>query len=1092
MRLKNILLTFLFALPVMVWAQVTTGTLTGVAKNDKGEALSGATITAVHMPTGSKYVTIAKNGGQYTVPNLRVGGPYTITIHFTGYADGVFNDVTVGLGNPLVINAVLSTKSQALTGVTVMGKGSIISTEKTGASTYLSQRQIQNMPTVNRSIQDFARLTPQASTMTDGGTGNSLGISFAGQNNRYNSFSVDGANATDAFGLTSNGTNGGQANINPISVEAIQEVQIVLSPYDITQGGFTGGGINAVTKSGTNTLHGSAYGFYQNQGFIGNNVPYNSIINTSPYATFKNQTFGASLGGAIVKNKLFFYANVERYTKTTPLAFDPTQAGSGSQFAPADLESLRQFMISTYKYDPGNYDAINKQNSSTSVFGRLDWNINDKTKLTIRDSYVEGSNNLISRSATSMTFSNGSYRFVNKTNSIVAELNSNFSSNSSNVLRLVYNAIRDNRATPMFPALSITNNGLSYNIGSDLSSQVNVLNQDNYTITDNFTMYKGKHTITVGTNNEFYNTSNLFLQNYYGSYVYNSTGAGALTNISNFEANTSAPNTYAVGYSTSSDPTDKAAANLHAAQLSLYGGDIWNVTDKFKLTYGLRVDMPVYFNKPPANTGFDNDATFANFNVKTEQMPVVTPLFSPRVGYNYDVSGNSKTILRGGAGLFTGRIPFVWISNQLSNTGVTNIAYAPTAANGNAAALAAIRFNFNPNDPHAGATLPTTAPAATATTINVIDKKFKYPQVFRANFALDQKLPFWGLIGTVEFIYTKTLNNANYQNLNLTYFPDSTVKLGAGANSIRPYWTKRNTAAFNDVIELTNTNQGYSYNVTAQLVKPYSKDGWSGMVAYTYGHATSQSDLTSSVAYSNWRFAYAGAGGLNNLANTNSNFDLGSRIIGTVAKEFKYAHGRLATRISLIYNGQSGQRISYLYSKTITNDDLTGAAANTTVYIPQNAAEANFVAFSRVVNGVTSSVSAAQQWSDFQNFVLNNPYLKDHIGQNTDRNGDRLPFESHFDLRLAQDINLIKGHKLEITLDVLNVGNLLNKDWGYSYNYGFSNYSGTLLTVVAATNKPTFNFDIAKMNYIKGTYRAYSVSDFASRWNSVVGLRYSF
>ncbi|MFL9484673.1 carboxypeptidase regulatory-like domain-containing protein [Chitinophagaceae bacterium LWZ2-11] len=1087
MFIKKILpLLLVVLLPAALIAQVTTGTITGVVKNWNGQFLEGASVKVVHEPTGTVYSSASRANGQFILPNLRVGGPYTLTIQYVGLATKKFEDITVTLGSPVNVNVSLESATN-LNEVTVKttNKGSIISSQRTGTSTYISQRQIQSMPTINRSIQDFARLTPQASTMNDGGDGTSRGMSIGGQNNRYNSFSIDGANATDAFGLTSNGTNGGQANINPISVEAIQEVQIVLSPYDITQGGFTGGGINAITKSGSNKLHGAVYGVYQSQNFIGKNAPFNKTINTSQYANFENKTFGGALGGAIVKNKLFFYINAERYDKSTPLAFDPTISGSGSNFDPNTLADLRQYLITTYKYDPGTYGAINKKNSSTSVFGRIDWNINDKNKLTIRHSYVHGSNDLISRSASSITFSNGGYSFVNTTNSTVLELNSSFSSNSSNVLRVVYNNIRDFRSTPFFPSLTIQNASLTYNLGSDNSSQVNSLNQDNFTLTDNFTMYKGKHVITIGTNNEFYNTKNLFLQNYYGTYNFGGGNSSAVTNISDFKNNVT-PYTYNVGYSTSSDPADKAAAIMHAAQLSVYGGDIWSLTDRFKLTYGLRVDMPVYFNKPPSNTAFDNDPTFAVFNVKTAQMPKITPLYSPRIGFNWDINGNATTQLRGGAGLFTGRIPFVWVSNQFSNTGVTNIAYTANAA---AAAAANIHFNYNPNDVHAGAYIPSST-TPTATTINVIDKNFKFPQVFRANLAVEQRLPLWGLIGSLEAVYTKTLNNAAYQNLNLTQFPDSTVKLGA--NAIRPYWTKRLTNAYNDVIELQNTSKGYAYNFTAQLQKPFSK-GWSGMVAYTYSHATSLTDLTSSVAYSNWRFAYAGAGGLNNLGVTNSNFDVGSRIIGIVSKEFRYGHGRFATTISLIYNGQSGQRISYLYSKTITGDDLSGAASNTTVYIPQNAAEANFVSFTRTVNGVSSTVSAAQQWADFQTFTLSNKYIKDHIGQNTDRNGDRLPFENHFDLRLAQDLSFIKGHKLQITFDVLNVGNLLNKDWGWSYNYGFNNYSGNLFTVVTNnSNKPTFNFDITRMNLIKGTYRAYSVSDFTSRWNSQIGLRYSF
>ena len=1082
--MKRLLLSAIFILSLCVtYAQVTTGTITGAVTDSKGQPLAGATIKAIHQPTGSVYTTTSSAKGNYTLPNTRVGGPYQVTISNVGHNPVTYDNLTISLGNPLVIDGILEITGQTMGAVTVTGrKNGIISSQRTGTSTNLSLRNMQTMPTINRSIQDFARLTPQASPMNDGGDGTARGITFAGQNNRYNQFSIDGANATDAFGLTSSGQNGGQANINPIPLEAIQEVQIVLSPYDVTQGGFTGGGINAVTKSGTNTMHGAAYGVWQNQGLVGK-----SVLNNTKFGQFKNYTYGAALGGAIIKNKLFYFVNYERYDKTSPLPYDPTQVNSGSKFNADTLANLRNFMIKTYNYDPGSFGNITKENYSNSVFGRLDWNINDKNKLTVRHSYVDGSNSLISRTPTSLTYSNGSYRFLSQTNSSVIELNSSFH-DASNVLRVTYNAIREHRQTPFFPTLSIANGSLTYNLGSDNSSQVNVLNQNNYTITDNFTMYRGKHTITVGTNNEFYNTTNLFLQNYYGNWNYGIT-TSALGNIEAFKEGTGLYQ-YSVGYSTKGGD-DKAAAKMHAAQLGVYGQDVMAVNERFKLTYGLRIDLPVYFNKPPTNTAFDNDPTFAQYNVKTEQMPKATPLWSPRVGFNWDVKGDATTQVRGGAGLFTGRVPFVWISNQFSNTGVTNIAYqTKTSPN------PTVPFSYNPQDIHAGAYVPAFSGTFPATTINVVDKKFKYPQVFRTNLAIDQKLPWWGLIGTVEVLYTKTINNANYQNLNIAQTAPSTVNLGG---ETRPLWTSRITPNYTDVIDLKNTSKGYSYNFTAQIQKPYSR-GWTGSIAYTYGHSTSLSDLTSSVAFSNWRFAYA-TNGLNNLSVSNSNFDLGSRIIGMISKEFRYANNHLGTTITLIYNGQSGQRVSYLYSKTITGDDISGAS-NTMIYVPKTEAEANFAPFNRVVNGTTTSITADQQWADFQSFLNNNKYLKDQVGKDVARNGDRLPFESHFDLRLTEDVVFVKSHKLQFTVDVLNIANLLNKDWGWSYNYNFSNYSGNIFTVLntgttpTATNgtpqQPKLQFDITKMNQIKGEYKPYAVSDYLSRWNMQLGLRYSF
>lgn len=1060
-------------------AQVTTSSIVGRITDTKGEALPGATVKAVHEPTGTVYGTVTRDNGQYTLPNLKVGGPYSLTITYVGMTPKKLTDLAVALGTPLSVNVALENNAANLQEVTVTAeKGGVISSLRNGTSTFISLKQMQSLPTISRSVQDFTRMTPQANTAGSG-------VSFGGQNNRYNQFTIDGANASDGFGLTSSGTNGGQANLNPISIETIQEMQVVLSPYDVTQGGFTGGGINAVTKSGTNKFHGAVYGQLQNENFVGKSQKYNDAVTRNAYPAFKNKTYGASFGGAIIKNKLFFYVNAERFEKSTPLAFDPTVAGSGSKVNPATLETLRQFMINTWKYDPGTYGAINNENKSTSVFARLDWNINDKHTLTLRHNYVDGSNDLLSRTAISVPFSNTGYRFFSKSNSTVLELNSNISSKFSNVFRLTYNQIRDKRASKFFPGLTINSYdtlskaSITYNLGSENSSQANSLDQDIFTITDNFTVYSGKHTFTFGTNNEFFNSKNVFLQGYYGNYTYGAAGNTNSANIANFMANKGLTS-YNVGYSTSSDPSDKAAAKLNAAQFSVYVQDVWSVTDRLKLTGGLRVDMPVFFNKPA-----ENPAVAAAFpGYATNQMPKARPLFSPRIGFNWDVKGDAVTQLRGGAGLFTGRIPFVWISNQMSNTGVTNISYLIS----NAAGIPNIKYNFDPNDVHAGAYIPSSV-SGTPPVINVIDKNFKFPQVLRANLAVDRKLGIWGLIGTLEAIYTKTLNNANYENLNLSAGGEDKVTLGP---TTRPLWKQRVVPAFSDVIRLKNTDKGYSYSLTAQLQKPYDR-GWSGMIAYTYGRTKSITDLTSSVAYSNWRFAYA-TNGLNHLDLANSNFDMGSRIIGNITKEIKWSKN-FATNITLIYTGQSGQRISYLYNRTITGDDISGLTSNTMAYLPASAAEANFA-------DISGGASAAQQWDDFQKFAAANPYLKDNLGKNSVRNGDRMPFEHHFDLRIAQDF-VLGQHKLQVFFDVLNVGNLLNKDWGRAYTLanqsanlfsvltsGAQKQNGTAFTPTAA--KPALQFNINNMNNIEGTFRPYTVSDFASRWNSQIGARYSF
>jgi outer membrane receptor protein involved in Fe transport len=1079
--MKRLLLAAFLILSLCVtYAQVTTGTITGTVTDSKGQILQSASVKAVNLPTGTVYTTTSNNKGKYTLPNLPIGGPYSLTFSNVGHNLTAFDNLTVNLADALEVNAVMEISGQTLSEVqvTAAGKNGIISSQRTGPSTNISTRMLQNLPTLSRNIQDFIRLTPSASAFSaaDGSPG---GISFNGQNNKFNQFTIDGANATDVFGLSSTGYNGGQAGVNPIPLESIASVQVLSSPYDVTQSGFTGGGINAVSKSGTNEFHGSAYGTLQNQGLVGKGV-----TTRLKYASFKNNTYGASLGGAIIKNKLFFFVNAEHFDNSTPVAYDPSQPNSGSKFNVATLQGLYDFIRATYpSYDPGSFTSINKTQKSTSVFGRLDYVISPKSRLTVRHSYVNGSNYIISRSPTSITFANSGYYMKNTTNSSVAELNTTFSSRSSNVLRVTYNNISDHRETSPFPNLSITDaGGLTYNLGGDYSSQANSLVQNNWTVTDNFTLYRGNHTITFGTNNEFYNSSNVFLQDYAGSYSYSKTGVDG---ISWFENNTTAPSSYYIYYNPK-QPGSKNPANLHAGQVGIYAQDVFAVTSNFKLTYGVRIDAPLFFNKPVNNTAFNADANFAGYN--NRNVPKFIPLVAPRVGFNWDVKKDGKTQLRGGLGIFNGRAPFVWISNQFGSDGVSLIKYTTAPAN--------LRFNYNPKALLGGAYVPSgnTPPA---TEVDLTDKNFKVPQTLRGNLAVDQKLPWWGLVGTIEAVYTKKINDINYQNLNVG--PQAgTINIGGNT---RPWYNfARKDAAFTDVMLLNNTSKGYAYNFTAQIQKPYSQ-GWQGSIAYTFGHSYSLNDGTSSVALSNWRYA-PNVNGLNSLSEGRANFDLGSRAVGYVMKTFTYANNHMATTIGLVYTGQSGQPFSYTYSKNITGDDVTGKnTANNNaglMYIPTEAqlndpngyASYKFVDLTSTSNGVTTVIkTAAQEWADFKSFIENNPGLKKHEGQIIPKNSDRTPWENHFDLKLSQDF-MWGQHKLEFSLDMLNVNNLIDHKSGW--NYTVANQNADPLIPVSQGTSPTFNFDQTKQNLINGVYRPYTYSDLLSRWRGQLSVKYSF
>ncbi len=780
-----------------------------------------------------------------------------------------------------------------------------------------------------------------------------------------------------------------------------------------------------------------------------------SVTTGNKLDKFTDKTLGFRLGGPIVKNKVFFFVNAELYKRSQPLGYNPAENGSGSKFSVSAIDSISSYLKSAYGYDPGSATSINKDRKSNSVFARIDWNLNEKNKLTLRDSYVKSTDYNISRSANSITFGNGGYQFQDQTNSAVIELNSNISSRHSNMLRVTYNRIIDSRSSsPNFPTITIKDaNGLTYNIGGEQYSSANSLDQNNFTLTDNYNIYAGKHTFTIGTDNEFFNTTNVFLRAFYGAYQYGS--------ISDFVGD-SIPTQYHVSYSTKGGG-DLAAAKIHFAQIGVYGQDEWNVTDNFHLSYGLRIDMPVYFNKPSANTDFNSSQIAIDNGVATNKIPKSKLLFSPRVGFNYDVNGEHKTQIRGGIGLFTGRVPFVWISNQYSNTGVESIKYddyAPTAAE---------KFNYNSSDAHLGAYIPAN-PNSAPSEIDVTSPNFKVPRTFRANLAVDHKLP-WNLIGTIEGIFTKTIDDINYEDINAA---PSTEMLTIG-NSTRPlYGGGKIDNRFSNVIMLKNTSKGYAYNLTAQLQRPFKK-GFTVSAAYTLGHSYSLNDGTSSQAISNWRYVYT-VNGLNNASLTRSNYDPGSRVIAYVTKVFKY--GPFSTTLGLVYTGESGQTFSYAYYGDLNADDPGNS--NDIMYIPSSQADAQ--------------LAYPDDWPALQTFINSNSYLSAHKGQVLERNSARTPWENHFDLKFAEGWNIYKTNRLAFTVDIFNISNMLNKKWGRSYYVSYQ--ESEPIDVAKASlwtnpTTPTFTFN-PKYATDSNTGQAWAISDFTSRWNMKIGLRYTF
>lgn len=1052
-RMIRIICALCFLLPLMTSGQVTTSTLSGVVAAGS-ETLTGATISALHQPTGTNFRTASLKGGVYSLVNLIPGGPYTIEVTFVGYQTYRQDSVFLVLGENTRIDPSLTASTGTLTEVVVTSSSA--TRRKTGASTSIGRQQIEGLPTLNRSLSDLTRITPQA-------TGTN---SFGGINNRFNNITIDGAVNNDVFGLAASGTPGGQANTTPISLDAIQEVQVVLAPYDITFGNFTGAGVNAVTRSGTNKISGSVYVFSRGEGIVGKDP-----VTRAKTANFSNRQYGARIGGPIIKNKLFYFVNAEWSRIEQPTIFNAGE--TGALLTTAEAQALVDTLQTRYGYNAGTFNAYPAQTQSNKFFGKIDWNISDKHRLMIRHNYIKAFDDNISRSPTLFRFGNNAYRFNNKQNITVAELRSRFSNQISNNLILGLHKIRDFRGTfgEVFPFIEISkgtsNNGIQ--LGTERSSVANELDQDIFEITDNLRLFKGKHTITIGTHNEFFSFRNLFINNFNGRWTF--------SDIAAFNANN--PRQVQVTYS-NVPGVSKPSAEFSAAQFALYAQDEIQLNQNLRMTFGLRADMPVIRDEPPFNKAVDStyQSQYSTSNIPNKQL-----LWSPRIGFNYDVAGDRSIIVRGGVGIFTGRVPFVWVSNQFSNNGLLlNTINVSDNTNTPANEVNNGR-GFDP-DPEKGGNLGT---AGRTFEVNLIDKDFKFPQVFRANVGTDVKLP-WDVVATFEGIYTKTLNNIAYSNVNLAA-PIGVVDpaYNKGADTRIAYSSSTNAGGrrvnpnITNAILLSNTNKGYAYNLTVQLTKTWKN--FFASVAYNHNDATDLNSGASSTALSNWEFVQI-VGNPNDPKLVTSNYALTHRISTVVAVNIPYAK-YFRTSIALFYAGNSGSKFTYLVNGDLNVDGQTG---NDLLYVPRNQ---NEIAFVDILNSdQTVRFTAAEQAAAFDLYVSKDSYLNSRRGNYTERNQNNTPWEHVIDMRFAQDFYLTVGenkHTLQFTFDVFNLTNLINKDWGKQY--AVANQAFNLLTVVNRTTGPVASRGKG-YNFTPGSV-PWNLT-FASRFQGQVGLRYSF
>jgi len=1069
-----VLLAFIYAGDIYAQGN-TTSSIGGNVYDKDSQSLPGATILAVHTPSGTRYTASTDYTGNFRISNMRVGGPYRIVITFIGFKPFEDNDVYLQLGDSKDFKVNLQEESNELQEVVVTAtRDNTFNSQRTGAQTVINSDKIKALPSLSRNISDFARLTPSAQLRGDDV------LSIGGQNNRFNAIYIDGAVSNDVFGLASNGTNGGQTGVSPISIDAIEQFQVSVAPYDVKLSGFAGGAISAITRSGTNNFEGSAYFFNRNESLAGKTPP--SLAGTNgrqKLADFSAQTYGARAGGAIIKDKLFYFINYERQDNETPQPFDPsTYTGlSGNRIG----ELLTK--LDGYGYNPGSFNDNTRTLVSDKLIAKIDWNINDNHKLSVKHSYVKAENFSPNRSsATAINFINGSQLFSSTTNSTALELNSRFGNKFSNNLVVAYTDVLDDRDVfgDPFPTVQIYDgsNNQSIYFGADGSSTANFLSQKTLTISDNFEINSGINKITIGTHNEFSQSKNVFFNNNFGSYRFNSLDDFLLDRK---------PNRFQMNYSLIGGEGDdsQGAAEFGTKQFGFYIQNEMKITNDFKLSYGIRVDIPVW-EDGAVNDDFNNrtiailEAGGKNLQgAKVGEAIKTSAHVAPRLGFNYDLNGKKSTQFRGGVGIFTSRLPLVWPGGAYNNNGLSNGAVSITSATG--------MPTFNP-DPSVGSQLgqlstnvPRPGAGGKGGNIDLFARDFKLPQVFKASFAVDQKLPF-GLILTSEITYNDNISAVKYENLNIR----SVQGNWQGADP-RPYYNgnSRLDPSYLGVYLGSNTSEGKAYNLAFTLTKNFRSDFIDGNISgtYSYGKSTTIMDATSSQNSSQWNNTES-VNGANYLGLSRSDFDPGQRIVANGNATFKWSDFT-RSRLGVFYEGAEGTPISYVYNDAgrLLQDTFSNSAL---IYVPANQNEINLI--STPANPMTPQ----DQWNALSAFIEGNKYLRERKGDYAERNGDRLKTSHIIDLKFAQEFTINVGkkkHTLEFTADIFNFTNLLNKDWGKRYFATFDQVALLTQVNVPGATTPSFNYNPATAATID---QADDVGLNSSRWQMQTGVRYTF
>ena len=1080
------------AASIQASAQVTTSRINAVVLDPTGSPRSEVRVTVLHVPSGTKSVARTRSDGRVSIPGLRVGGPYTVTAASIGFQADAQTNVFLNLGESTDLKFVLRPTVTTLSGITVTGvTDPVFSQSRTGAATAVGRQALATLPTITGRLESIVRLTPQS-----GG-----GMSFAGQDPRFNNITVDGSAFNNSFGLAS--TPGDRTGVAPISLAAIEQVQVNVAPYDVRSGNFVGAEVNTVTRSGTNAFRGSIYHTYKNQNLTGKkagSLPFDPGV-------FKFDNTGGWISGPIVPNRLFYFFSYEDETTSQPgTTFrantgSETSIGNVTRVKASDLDALSTYLQSNFAYATGGYQGYNNATPVKRLLGKMDFNLNDRNKFTLRYTRLDSKADILESNSNSLgngnrrsrleslNFQNSNYGMLENIRSIVGEWNSLIGNRLSNSLIIGYTTQNESREPKgqFFPLVDILEGGLTYtSFGFEPFTPNNELYYQTRQIQDNLTISLPKHELTFGASVENYQSQNVFFPGSQSVYVYNSL-ADFYTDANGYLANpnrTTSPvtlKTFQVRWNNIPGQI-KPTQPLKVIYAGIYGQDEWRASPNFHVTAGLRVDVPYFkntaFNNPLANQLLFRDPGFSgnwNGNLVTYQsgkLPDPKPLFSPRVGFNWDVQGDRSLQFRGGTGVFTGRPAYVWISNQIGQTGVltgfqqlTNTTARP--------------FNPNPNT-YKPATV-TGAPASSYE-LDITDPNFRFPQTWRTDIGIDKKI-FWGMTATGEFLFSRDVNGMYYINANL---PGAQTRF-VGPGDTRPRWTnnKLNSVISGCTCVLKNQNAGRSSNIAFSLEKPFTR-GLFLKAAYAYGVARNTID-PGSIALGTWNGNPVSndpnVPGLSYSANSP-----GHRFFTAGSLRREYFHFG-ATTLSAFFEARTIGNSQYTFSADMNGD----GANNDLIYIPRDQSEMNFQAYTIAATSTTPAVSftAAQQAAAWDAFINQDKYLSKHRGEYAQRGAIFLPLVKRLDFGIAQELfaNALRHRNtLEFRADIVNFGNLLNKNWGLGQR---------LVTVQPLTNPSVdasgrSTYRLRAINNELITHSLEQTAGSADTYRVQIGFRYSF